>query len=75
MGRYASGARWFFKPKSRIELCGGSELSGRGNFVHDPVTLKVIDERIARLYMVHDAIGCGRLKQCAQLHEMMARAA
>ena len=45
-----------FKRESRADLCSYRQLSGCDNFVHDPVTPEVIDERVTRLDLMQRAI-------------------
>src|SRR6266852_5072723 len=64
-----------FARANRKILCRDCEWACRGNFAHNFVPPKIIDERVARLDLMQGAVGRRRLQQRAQLHEMMAGAA
>src|SRR5438477_4359899 len=71
MGRYASGARRFCKGKVVDLRHSGQAIAGR-NFAHYLMPTKIIDECVARLHVMHNAIGRWRLKQSTEFHKTMA---
>ena len=55
MGRYASGMIRFCKGKLSA-LRRHRQVIRSGDFMHDIVMPEIIDERVARLHRMHDAV-------------------